>query len=48
MIVLGELVRIEDFFMTAHCQGTPIVDIYQHVQGDTNICLCMCKIEEAA
>ncbi len=36
MVVLGELGRIENFFMNAHHQSTPIVDIYQRVQGETD------------
>ncbi len=34
MIAVGELNCIEDFFMSAHRKGTPIVEIYQRVQGD--------------
>ncbi len=36
MVVLGELGRVEDYFMNAHHQSTPIVDIYQRVQGETD------------
>jgi hypothetical protein len=32
--VLDQLHFLEDFFMTMHAQGTPMVQLYERVQGD--------------
>jgi hypothetical protein len=32
--VLDQLHFLEDFFMTMHAQGTPMVQLYERVQGE--------------
>ncbi len=52
MTVIGELNRIEAFFMSVHSKSTPIVDTYQRIQGDDrfnkSMAVCVCSIEGAA